>query len=579
MSNMQCELNTRRFWLYLACSLCLTQLLACGGSSGASTAKQLTVASTNPAADATSVNTTTTVSAVFSATLEPGAGNTSSVALTSVVGDEAIKVASDRNNILITPIRQLSFLAKYVLRLGESLVGSAGEVFAGSSTSFTTRDGAWGDPTILRSTGRAEPQAAIDETGHYILVWPEAQAGGTSGIAAARYNSNSEELSKWVVGKSISGQNTVFPKIVMDGSGNALAAWTSVGAGETVTASIWAARYDVTANAWGEPKLVTGDVINPSSPTGVKGEVQLARNAKGNAMLLWQSNSKKAYNYALFDPFASSWSAPASVPSNTLTALPTSAWLSMNASGNAILAYVQQDGVGSPQIFTSLYSFATNIWSAKPTMLKRDGYSASVQPTIQVKLDLQGNATVIWDYFVDMSTVGLAANRYTAATGSWSEPVVLSNSLPQEQASQPSMDADNTGNVHVTWVQSTSKGSALKSRVYQAPEGKWNDKVIQYNAKDGVDDFNRIDIVQQLAVDPAGNAIVLWVDNCAMVASRYSKPANTRSDTRRVGYMNGLTCTFTRLQVVVNQRGQALTIWKQPDSEGIDYFINSNFFR
>mgnify|MGYP001602478425 FL=1 len=145
----------------------------------------------------------------------------------------------------------------------------------------------WSAPTLIETdnTGNAySPQIAFDASGNAIAVWSQFD-GTRSNIYANRYTAGTG----WGTAALIETDNAGVasnPQIAFDAGGNAIAVWSQFDGAR----SIYANRYTATTGTWGTAALIetdnAGDALEP----------QIAVDASGNAIAVWQQYDGTRYN-------------------------------------------------------------------------------------------------------------------------------------------------------------------------------------------------------------------------------------------------------------------------------------------
>jgi hypothetical protein len=125
-------------------------------------------------------------------------------------------------------------------------------------------------------------------------------------------------------------------------------------------------------------------------------------------------------------------------------------WVAMDNIGNAIITWRQSDG-SKDQIFKSEYR--NGAWTHPASLtdnISPDGQDAYYP---QVAIDNRGNAIITW-YQNDGSNSQIFKSEYR--NGVWSNPTGLTDniSLDGQDAYEPQVAMDNSGNAIVTWDQS-----------------------------------------------------------------------------------------------------------------------------
>jgi hypothetical protein len=145
--------------------------------------------------------------------------------------------------------------------------------------------GCWIDSERVEQTKQvgdgdsSEPNVAVDAKGNALAVWAEI-AGGRESIWSNRYEAESQSWGTPLVIEASDG-NVSNPQVAFDAQGNALAVWEQTGS-RPIT-DIWALRYVAATKQWGAAALIeVGDepAVYP----------QIVIDAQGNALAVWSQH-------------------------------------------------------------------------------------------------------------------------------------------------------------------------------------------------------------------------------------------------------------------------------------------------
>lgn len=175
---------------------------------------------------------------------------------------------------------------------------------------------------------------ATDAAGNAIAVW-----GVRENALYSLWYSRYDTVAGWSTPALLESQNNAnvyYPRLVMDDAGNAMVVWIQ---GSGNLHSLWARHYAV-GSGWGAAQLIEADDTGGVSPP------QLAMDASGNVLVVWQQYNGSVYNI---------WSNRyrAGIGWGTAQMLDTAAGtatyphVAMNASGVGVAVWQQQDGAYS----------------------------------------------------------------------------------------------------------------------------------------------------------------------------------------------------------------------------------------
>jgi len=294
------------------------------------------------------------------------------------------------------------------------------------------------------------PQVAVDGLGNAIAVWVQTDFS-SSAVWSNRYIVGTG----WGEAQLIEANEVGFamlPQVSADGSGNAVAVWYRNS--EVSRLDIWANRYEV-GIGWGEAQLIeTDDVGNAEKP-------QVAVDASGNAIAVWyQFDGTRLNIWSNRYVVGTGWGAPQLAETDDEVAY--SADVAVDASGNAVAAWIQFDG--------AIYSIWSNRyvtgmgWGGAEII--EAGSGSAYQP--QVAVDASGNATVVWDQY-DGGNLGIWANRYEVGIG-WSEAQLIEIHVDGDSALEPQVAVDGLGNAITVWRQYDGTRYNVWSNRYVVPD-------------------------------------------------------------------------------------------------------------
>ncbi len=167
--------------------------------------------------------------------------------------------------------------------------------------------------------------------------------------------------------------------------------------------------------------------------------------------------------------------------------------VAMNDRGDTIVAWTSREG--STAVVQASFRPAGGSFGTAVTI---SASRVSVESP-RVAIDDAGDATVVWDRSSGAKELVEEATR-SAATGSFSEPVVLSNE--SEPAIHPFAAMNTEGDTAVTWM--ASNGTVEIAQVAVRPAGGTFDKAVSVSAEGANAAF------PQVALDGRGDPGVVW---------------------------------------------------------------------
>ena len=229
--------------------------------------------------------------------------------------------------------------------------------------------------------------------------------------------------------------------------------------------------------------------------------------------------------------------------------------VTVDPSGNAVAVFSQSDGTRH-SIFANRFT-PTAGWGA-PEQIADDASSAH---GAQVAVDSSGNAVAVW-----VQSDSIFANRFTPTAG-WGAPEVIGVGFVD---AAPQVAVDSSGNavaVGQLFVDGTHHIFANRF----TPTAGWG-------APEVVDDDDGADARgAQVAVDPSGNAVVVW-EQSEGVPAPYTIFANRFTPTAGWGAPEQIETDdggyAAYPQVAVDTSGTAVAVWMQSEGDRFNIFAN-----
>jgi hypothetical protein len=340
----------------------------------------------------------------------------------------------------------------------------------------------WSPPRAISSdtNDAASPQVATDAAGNAVAVWQWFD-GQNSIIQSAAYDIRKARWSG-PTNLSLSGRDSVAPRLAVDDKGDAVAVWTTLSfAGWTVEAATRSA-----GGAWEKASDIITPVAGTASPT-------VAIDASGDVVVVWAATTGTAWVVqASYRPSGGSWSAPAdlSEPDRTESITPQ---VAIDQDGQAEVVWSGSSG-GNPVIEQSARS-AGGAW-ATARVISPAGV-ASVAPLISI--GPSGDAAVVWTSSGKFGLVVTAA--YRRKGGDWGPAVSVSGASSGPLS--PSVAVDGHGNVVVAWTRATAGRSLVQAASRTAASGTWTKPTSLSRA--GADA-----LTPNVALGPSGDGVLVW---------------------------------------------------------------------
>lgn len=138
------------------------------------------------------------------------------------------------------------------------------------------------------SGDQSAPRVAIDDSGDFVVVWQSSgQDGAGQGVRARQFGSNGIPAGGEIALNSYTTSDQDRPDVAVDGAGNFVAVWQSVGSfgGDASLASVQARIYDATGSPISGPEFQLNSY-------GYDNQVwpAIAADDAGNFLVVWQSD-------------------------------------------------------------------------------------------------------------------------------------------------------------------------------------------------------------------------------------------------------------------------------------------------
>jgi hypothetical protein len=329
---------------------------------------------------------------------------------------------------------------------------------------FDAGAGAWATPVMLNTNG-SQPRVASNATGAVLAVYV-----ARSILVRGRFF---DPVSGTWLPEAAIEQNTTGtgfskgPVALLDGSGNALAAFSNLRTGAGIVASNYFSR---STGSWGQ--LLPNDLgplgaVPGSFRTGPgpSGNVQLAASTDGNFLVAWEA--AQSFDHpdsfdiliARFTSHTRTWSAAQTLVPGSEQRNVRFQRLGSDAGGNAFVLWTESDGMR-----TALKAIRIDgaVCSAPEVIDRAVGGGAA---RADLGVDALGHAIAIWQQFEggrpdDGSRSNIAINRFDATASLWSG-AVLAETQPGNAIS-PSASASG-GQALLGWIQSEGGANRVKA--------------------------------------------------------------------------------------------------------------------
>jgi len=315
-----------------------------------------------------------------------------------------------------------------------------------------------------------QPSIAVDGAGNAHMAWHDVTNYSSSGtdrdISYKRWNATN---STWTMTEVVSTESTNdshSSTIAMDRTGDAHVAWHDVPnyGGSGMDVDIFYKRWNATGSTWTTTEVVSTESTNDSDFSTI------AVDDAGNVHVAWEdwtnyggSGMDRDIFYKRWNVTDSTWTTT-EVVSIESTDNSAGSTIAVDDAGNAHVAWedwTNYGGLGvNVVIFYKRWNATSNTWTTTE-VVSTESTGSSYQPSIAV--DNTGNVHVAWEDWMNYGGLGVNVDifykRWNVTSNTWTTTEVVSTESTGNSY-QPSIAVDGTGNVHVTWFDSTNYGGS-----------------------------------------------------------------------------------------------------------------------
>ena len=305
---------------------------------------------------------------------------------------------------------------------------------------------------------QSAPAIAADASGNELVVWQSKgqDEGDTFGIYGQWYDSSGVKIGDEFRINTVTAGDQKTPSVAIDGSGNAIVAWQSVGA-ENLTdteTEDWGVYY-TRLNGAGDT-TPSGDVLVNDAIAGDQQNPTVAASANGNYVIAWEAIDPLGGDDASLDIYAKVFDSSGTqitlgeqlVNSDQLRDQVTPQ-AAIDADGDFAIVWV---GGGIPGSGSDVFGQRFNASGIRQGQQFRvNDTTLASQVGGVVSMDAAGNILVAWQsVHQDGFSEGIYGRAYDAA-GNILVGETLVNTVTEGPQSLPSVGMNSTGRAVVTW--------------------------------------------------------------------------------------------------------------------------------
>lgn len=274
-------------------------------------------------------------------------------------------------------------------------------------------------------------------------------------------------------------------QVKFDGAGDALAVWRHSGGSEVVQVAEKPA-----GGTWQAPVDISSSSYPPESP-------QIAVDPAGDAIVVWSAyDGSKAAVWAAVRDAGGAWQTPVKISEPGFDAL--RARVAIDPTGAAVVVWERREG--SPFEFEregvvqAAKMTAAGAWGAPTTLSPPSGD----QFAPDVAFDSRGSAAVVWQRYD--GSAGMIEGDETGPGGAWQGAVGLSE--PATNAIEAHIAGDADGGLVAVWARYAGSSWTIQGS-RRAADGSWAPAV-------DLSPAGQTALSPQLAVAAGGTAIAVW---------------------------------------------------------------------
>lgn len=482
----------------------------------------LTVTATDPVHHAPDVSRTVRPSTTFSALLAASSG-VAALQIESPIDGYTVNVTtalSAPNQLTATPDRKLLPLTSYRVAFGAQ--GRRGELMPGPAVRrFTTGDATWQDTESPSGNELISVGVQVANDNAGNALAAWRARDIEHGIRVSRYDAAAGAWDKPVLLTGAPGVASL-PQLAMDAAGNALLVWQHLNVVNRTV--LFAARFSAATHEWEQPRVIS------HSDTSTAGGVSAVVAPNGDIVVVWKRTDVIAGNVEdsvwmrtshTLARGDDSWQSPAG-PDRV--DLPTELSLIYGKPVVALQAGVRFAVAWSRRMNVALAEHVIRVRvfenNQAPVPVVVSDLNGEHEEEPQIAIDRRGDIIVAWRHFAADLNSSVVEARRRTDAG-WQPVQFLSE--PAGMASPPRLETNRLGLGQADrWVTWVAWVEEGDAMTGRVRVASLERDAIPEPVTLASGSHEQIDSIE-LAIDPAGNALAVWKDKEAddLVASRY----------------------------------------------------------
>ncbi len=353
----------------------------------------------------------------------------------------------------------------------------------------------------------SEPAVAVDAHGDVVATWSIEYYGLRNSVVQSAFKPTGDPWQAPVTVSEVPEEHPPGPqenvgpvKVAFDAEGDAIALWSRNFGGNANHESINVVQSAIrpAGGSWQAP-------VSVSDPGGQASEAQVALDANGDAIAVWESKDPKRSEcfgehviQSALRPAGSTWQAPVDLSETSGACDSEGPKLAVDSAGDAVVMWRRFERVeGEGAVWLQAVNMSAHgIWRGPANVSPVVGGAGASEP--EVAIDGQGNATAVWEGNINETEAVWSSTRPVG--GSWQVPVDISG---PGQTTEPDVTLDPAGNAIAVWRR--YQGDVIQSAVRPAG-GLWQPPV-------NVSQAGQETRMPSVASDALGNAAAVWMSS------------------------------------------------------------------
>jgi len=410
----------------------------------------------------------------------------------------------------------------------------------------------WSSPITLSPKFQTseQPRIAINNQNNVLVIW-RLFDGDSFRIVSAQYNYTTNNWTATAnltrLSAAVNNQGSCEPQLAMDASGNALAVWQL---NQGINSCIQASRYDTSTKSW--DSILDAETLSDTNENAYAPQIALAMDTEGNAFAIWQR--AEIIQAAHYDSL-SGWQLPATNLSETTT-VAVEPDVAISTSGNATAVWTFFDS-GSFRVQASSYS--TGSWTpATLTPILSDPGQNAYAP--RVAMDDDGNALAVWYRYNNNGNAIIQTSYKAVGSPSWSIAQDISDAGQDAFFPQVAMNSD--GNALIVWHRFDGTIWRIQAR-HRDNIGSWSSI---YNVSS--EDYDAF--IPIVAMDSQGNGTATWkindsIGNTRIQVAYYNTTQESWAPVKQQPIISAAKANADYPHIVMNKKGNAAAVWQRFD--------------